>query len=142
MIKAIDAKRAKALLIAPELRTVAADNGEIYVPQYSILTAESVLFDAVYVPGGERATAWLSEVDAIDFMREAYKHCKPVAATGEGVELLKAADIPVGGPHDPISADAATIVAQRASPRVARRFMEAMALHRLWDREAGVHLPL
>ena len=56
-----------------------------------------MLFDAVYVAGGEGAASWTTEADAVDFVRDAFKHCKAVGAIGAGVELLEAADIPVGG---------------------------------------------
>jgi len=65
-----------------------------------------------------------------------------IAATGEGAELLKAAHIPSGGPDDSDPADAATIVANGASKLVIKRFIAAMAQHRLWSRELELHLPL
>jgi len=142
MMKALEAKGAKGMLVAPELGDITADNGDVLAPEFSILTTASVLFDAVYVAGGEHATEWALEADAIDFVREAYKHCKAVAATGKGAELFKAAHIPSGGPDDSDPADAATIVAKEASKPVIKRFIAAMAQHRLWSRELELHLPL
>ncbi|MEJ7747891.1 MAG: catalase, partial [Candidatus Limnocylindrales bacterium] len=98
MLRALAAEGAKGVLVAPRLGALKADNGDSYTAQFSILTAASVLFDAVYVPGGEHATEWLAEADAIEFVKDAFKHCKAVAATGEGVQLLEAAHIPIGGP--------------------------------------------
>ncbi|MDO8616563.1 MAG: catalase [Dehalococcoidia bacterium] len=142
MLKALEAEGAKGLLIAPQLGDLKADTGGTHEPEFSILTASSVLFDAVYVAGGEGAAAWLRETDAIEFVKDAYKHCKAVAATGEGVELLEAADIDVGGADDERPADDATIIAGRVNPNVAARLIEAMSKHRLWTREAELHLPL
>jgi catalase len=142
VMKALEAKGAKGMLVAPQLGDITADNGDVLAPEFSILTTASVLFDAVYVAGGEHATEWVLEADAVDFVREAYKHCKAVAATGEGAELLKAAHIPSGGPDDSDPADAATIVANGASKLVIKRFIAAMAQHRLWSRELELHLPL
>jgi len=142
MMKALEAKGAKGMLVAPQLGDITADNGDVLAPEFSILTTASVLFDAVYVAGGEHATEWALEADAIDFVREAYKHCKAVAATGKGAELFKAAHIPSGGPDDSDPADAATIVAKEASKPVIKRFITAMAQHRLWSRELELHLPL
>ena len=142
MVKALAGRGAKGLLVAAELGEITADDGEVYLAGLSILTAASVLFDAVYVAGGEAAPEWLAEADAIEFVRDAYKHCKPVAATGEGVQLLEAARIPVGGPDDPDPADDATIVATKVTRRVTQRFTDVMAQHRLWSREPELHLPL
>jgi catalase len=142
MVKALAAEGAVGVIVAPELRDITADNGEVYQPQFTILTAASVLFDAVYVAGGAEAALWSSEADAVDFVREAFKHCKPVAATGEGMELLSIAAIPVGASDDPDPADAATIVGTGVRGDFTQRFIEAMTHHRFWAREAELHLPM
>ena len=51
----------------------------------------SVLYDAVFVPGGQSAAALEAMGDARAFVTEAYKHAKAVAGVGEGVSLLRAA---------------------------------------------------
>jgi catalase len=57
----------------------------------SFLTASSVLFDAVFVPGGDRSVSALSaEKDADEFLSED-KHCKAIAGSGAGVGLLATA---------------------------------------------------
>ncbi|RYY12811.1 MAG: hypothetical protein EOO36_16885, partial [Cytophagaceae bacterium] len=63
----------------------------------------------------------------------AYRHCKPIAASAEGVELLQAAAYPgatdiVGGPGVLTSND--TRVATLAG-----QFLLAIAKHRFWERE-------
>jgi catalase len=64
---------------------------EALLIDFSLLTASSVLFDAVYVPGGAQSVAALvGDRDAVEFVLEAYRHCKPIAATGDGAELLRA----------------------------------------------------
>ncbi|MFC3832942.1 MULTISPECIES: catalase [Deinococcus] len=55
---------------------------------------DAVLYDAVLIPGGARSAQALSQQgDALAFLAEAYKHGKPVAALGEGVEVLSASEI-------------------------------------------------
>ena len=47
---------------------------------FSLLTASSVLFDAVYVPGGAESIATLkTDPAALEFIAEAYKHAKAIA---------------------------------------------------------------
>lgn len=128
--------------VAPQLGEVTGDSGRARVPEFSILTTASVLFDAVYVTGGDHAAQWASESDAVDFVREAYKHCKAVMATGDGVRLLEAAHIPIGAANGPDPADDATVIAKQASGAAIKRFIAAIARHRLWSRQPELHLPL
>ncbi|HWW59745.1 MAG TPA: catalase, partial [Thermoanaerobaculia bacterium] len=90
----------KALTAAGAMpRLVARNVGELDA-EFSILTASSVLFDAVYVPGGRAAIDALKmEPQAIEFLVDAFKHYKTIAATGAGAELLDAAGISAARPH-------------------------------------------
>ncbi|MEA2622208.1 MAG: catalase [Chloroflexota bacterium] len=142
MVRGLEAEGALGLLVGPAVGDVVDDAGAAHAAPFSILTTSSVLFDAVYVAGGELAPQWTLEADAVEFVKDAFKHCKAVAATGEGVQLLEAAHIPVDGPDGPDPADDATIAATKMSRAVAQRFTEAMAGHRLWTREPELHLPL
>jgi catalase len=142
IVKALAAEGATGHLIGPDLGALVTDDGKAFTPEFSILTASSVLFDAIYVAGGKGAPTWASEADAVEFVKDAFKHCKAVAASGEGVQLLEAAHIPVGAPEDPDPADAATIVGGKVSRGFAQRLVAAMAGHRLWTREPELHLPL
>jgi catalase len=142
MLSALRAQGALGLLVGPQVGNVIDDSGTAHPAPFSILTTSSVLFDAVYVAGGELAPQWTLEADAVEFVKDAFKHCKAVAATGEGIQLLQAAHIPVGGPDDPNPADDATVVAKAVDRDVTQRFTGAMAQHRLWAREPELHLPL
>ena len=69
--------------------------GEELMVDKNYLTAASVMYDAIYVPGGKESIETMKmQGDAIHFINEAFKHCKPLGATGEGIELLKASDLP------------------------------------------------
>ena len=142
LIKALSAEGAAALLVAPTVGPVADDARAGHVAPLSILTTSSVLFDAVFVAGGKAAATWTAEADAVEFVREAFKHCKLVAASGEGIALLQAAGLGVGGPSDSQPADAATVVGPRVDAAMTRRFIEALSRDRLWTREPSLHLPL
>ena len=142
LVKGLVRDGAVPVLIAPVLGDVTADNGEALTPGSSILTTSSVLFDAVFVAAGAHAAEWLAETDAVDFVREAFKHCKTVGATGEGLQLLVAAGVPVGEPGQAEAADGATIVAAAVTGTLVKRFLAAVAQHRLWTRETSLHLQL
>jgi putative intracellular protease/amidase len=94
---------------------------------HSLLTSSSILFDAVYVPGGARSVAALIEdPDAVAFVAEAYADGKPIAATGEGLELLRACGGELAASHG----DRPGVVAGRPSQALTDAFIEAIAAHR------------
>ena len=72
------------------LGTLAGDGGEVVVDR-SYVTTASVVFDAVFVPGGRHVDALRTHGDALHFLSESFKHGKPVGATGVAVELLRLA---------------------------------------------------
>ncbi len=142
LVKVLAGKGAQGVLVGPNVGPIAGDDGVDRDAPFSILTTSSVLFDAIWIAGGEGAASWTQEADAVDFVRDAFKHCKAIGATGAGIHLLSAANVPVGGPDEPEPADDATIVGPTLSAAVARRFVAAMAMHRLWTREPELHLHL
>jgi catalase len=88
-----------------------------------------VLYDAVIVPDGAGASAMLAKnAHAIDFLREQYRHCKPILALGAGADLLGRAMIPTTLPDG--SADPALLVDGTLDA-----FKAALAGHRSFLRE-------
>ena len=107
-----------------------ASGTEIKVDQ-SFLNTASVLFDAVYIPSGAKnATALIAEPAAIHFVNEAFKHCKAIAANGDGVTLLQQS-YAANKPND------AGLIIDKAS----KDFIKAIAQHRFWEREKGRNVP-
>ena len=92
----------------------------------------SVVYDAVFVPGGSASIAALrADGDAVHFVSEAFKHAKAMAAAGEGAELLRAAGVPGG----------VTGVVTGSGPALGRAFIAAIAQHRAWDRAGLAAVP-
>jgi len=136
---ALEAEGAKAKVIGPRLGAIRTADGKGVMVDMSILNAASVLFDAVYVPGGgESATALAAIPDAIHFVNEAFKHCKAVAASGDGLEFLRATALEAAGALD--GGDAAVVTGDTADD-VAAPFIDAMKQHRNWAREAKPGVP-
>ena len=131
-LKEVDAK---AEIVAKFMGTIkGADGKEIEVDK-TFLTGASVMFDAVYVPGGAKSIEALkTNGEALNFINEAFKHCKAIAATGEGVDLLKTSEVQkVMGSS---TADQAVITDQSSdAKKAARLFVEAIAQHRNWARQ-------
>jgi catalase len=132
---------ASAKTVAPRLGEVTGANGHVLKVDFSFLTGSSVLFDAVYIPGGEASVAALSQqTEAEEFVMEAYKHCKAIAATGAGVEFLatsldgKFAETKASGKQ--VAAREGVVSSRDSSiGNVAKVFIKAIAQHRHWERE-------
>jgi catalase len=91
---ALEKEGAVVKLIGLKNGTVSDSKGGSIPVDMSLLTAASVLFDAVYVPDGKPSVdALLEEADAIHFLNEAFKHLKAIAADGAGVDLIMASYI-------------------------------------------------
>ena len=141
MNKALLTAGATPKTVAPRLGVVTGANGEELKVDFSFLTGSSVLFDAVYIPGGDASVATLSaQPEAYEFVAEAYKHCKAIAASGAGVGLLANA-LPRKFSEGEGSAKQAAVtegvVSSRdaATSNVAAAFIKAIAQHRHWERE-------
>ena len=85
---------ANTFIIGPRrahIKSSAIDGKESGVhADFSWESGRSTLFDAIYVPGGAQSALILREEGrVIHWVREAFHHCKPIAASGEGVNLIQ-----------------------------------------------------
>ena len=109
----------------------------------------SVLWDGLIIPGGAAAQTTLAALgQALEFLKDQYRHCKPILVLGGSTLLLDAASIPArlpGGAADPgliveaVDSGAKTAgdgsaVADGGSAAVVA-FMAALARHRAFERE-------
>jgi catalase len=144
MTKALTAAGAMAKVVAPHGGTLAGARGVKVPVDFSLLTVGSVLFDAVFVPGGaDSARALGDDAMAILFVNEAYKHCKALAATGAGVALLPGAR-KNGAPGKAGPLEEGVIAGGDGDvSKVAAEFIKAVAKHRAWSREPkGQRVPV
>ena len=140
MKKALLTAGAKVMTVAPRLGVLTGQDGEVVKADFSLLTASSVLFDAVYVPAGQASIdSLLRENESTNFVLEAYRHCKTIGAAGGGVELLRAAGLPLLAMNDGSNgqdAEPGVVVGDGDIKALAAGFIEAMRLHRHWERES------
>lgn len=131
MKQALTGNGAMVKIVATHLGEITAADGSKIKVDESFLQATSVVYDAVYVPGGEKSVAkLLNEPDAVHFINEAYRHCKAIAADGEGKQLINATSIR----HK--EGEAGVIIDGQAS-----EFIKAIAQHRVWEREQARKVP-
>ncbi len=148
MKTALAAVGAMAKIVAPRSGVLKTADGTDMKIDFSLLTTGSVLFDALYIPGGEESV-WtlLRTPKASMFTHEAYLHCKPIAATGAGVNVLQSAMSLLGlhksmDKSGDVPSDEGIVVARQASAKqVAARFIKAMEPHRHWAREIELASP-
>ncbi|HEX6428969.1 MAG TPA: catalase [Niastella sp.] len=132
-------------IIAPRLGTVSGENNTIIPVNKSFLTAASVFYDAVYVPGGANSVASLEkDPDAIHFLNEAYKHCKAIAADKDALQVLEATYFAKKLPSDNTTDEKAReegIVIHQDVTTLSMQFIAAVAQHRFWERESMRKVP-
>jgi catalase len=147
--KALTAGGAQLKIVGPRLGTVkAADGGETAV-DFTLRNAASVLFDAVYVAGGDASAGVLAgNADALHFVDEAFRHCKAIAATGAGRDVLGASYLGLKGAihadadeSSVVSAAGVVTGSDKQATKVASEFVDAIAAHRHWEREKDDRVP-
>jgi catalase len=124
-------------LVGPLLGQVMPADGDALNVEVSVEAMPSVLYDAVVVPAGETAiSAWMNDLDVMDFLRDQYRHGKPMLMLGGASALLQQAGIPSALPDG--SADDALLLADAAGGDAAfAGFKTALAGFRQAKRDAN-----
>jgi catalase len=115
----------------------------------SHITTGSIMYDAMFVPGGkESVEAMKKQGDALHFLNEAFKHCKPIAATSEGVDLLMESSMKgvklaeMGATGELVEEDGVLTIRDTADlDAFNQAFIKAIAQHRHWMREEKMQVP-
>ncbi len=127
---------AKGFVIAKNLGSVLTDEGGAIPVDFSLLTTSSVLFDAVYVPHSEGLNDLVQNDDVQEFLNDAYKHCKVIGADGQAIGTLSETQFASKLNND----DSGIILySDAATETFALDFINAMASHRVWEREENLY---
>ncbi len=138
---------AQADIISKLRKTLKSSEGKEMEADKNYETAASVMYDAVYIPGGkESVNTMKTHGYAVHFINEAFKHCKPIGATGDGVDLLVSSGI--AGVNFAESGSAVmtdkgvvTVRSPGANSGFNGSFIDAIKEHRHWDREKNMQVP-
>lgn len=126
---------AKGFIIAPYQGNVKTDKGGEIAVDFSFLTCSSVLFDAVFIPGGQGLNELSQDADVMDFLNDAYRHCKVIGAQGDGIELLLGTSFANKIDNN----DEGIVIEEKPQNQdFAANFIAAMGNHRIWAREASL----
>jgi len=119
--------------VATTLGQVQPAEGDAIEVDVSLEAAPAVLYDALVLPDGDAAIAALrADGRTLEFIKDQYRHCKPILAAGASEQLLDACGIQTALPGG--QADHGLIVAPDASA-AADEFIKAIARHRHFARE-------
>ena len=126
----LTARGAVPRFVSSALGAVAPASGDAIEIDVSLEAAPAVLYDAVVLPAGADAIGRLrADGRTLEFIKDQYRHCKPMLAFGEGAQLLEACGIPLD------QTDPGLIRASADATDAADRFAAALAAHRHFIRE-------
>ena len=122
-------------MVGNMLGKVTAVDGDPIDVEISVEAGPSVMYDGVIVPDGAAAAEALTKnAQVLEFLREQYRHGKPILAYGSGSDLLTKAMIPQKLPDG--SADPGLILGDPANADAALdAFKTALSAHRVFARE-------
>jgi len=133
MKAALIRESAKGFVIAPYQGNVKTSTGGEMPVDFSFLTCSSVLFDAVYIPGGQGLNELSQDADVMDFLNDAYRHCKVIGAQGDGIALISGTAFAAKMNNQ----DEGIVLEEKDGGQdFTGAFIAAMANHRFWAREA------
>ncbi len=122
-------------IVGTKLGQVSSADSDPIEVEISMETGPSVLYDALVLPDGEEGVTALSQSGhAMEFLKDQYRHCKPILVLGAGNALLEIAGTAAllspgetdGGilRFDGVDTDAAL-----------EAFAQAIMKHRIFERE-------
>jgi catalase len=112
-------------LVAADLGPLETAAGDVLEPDATFETMPSVVFDAVIVPDGiDAVESLVGAGQALEFVRDQYRHCKPIMGVGAGLDMLVAAGIPADNKSD------------WGLVQDGKAFIAALSKHRNWARAA------
>lgn len=122
-------------LLGSRLGKVVTESGEALNIEVTLEATPSVLYDGVIILLNQASLqAGLWDAHALDFVRQQYRHCKPIYAIASGAQLLSDAGVPSILPDG--SPDPAIIIDQAPPLKDSLvQFKTALAAHRSFARE-------
>ncbi|WP_018934137.1 catalase [Gracilibacillus lacisalsi] len=111
-------------IVSEKLGIITGMNGTQLEVDHTNLTADSVLFDAVYMIRGSDRNKKFNK-DIAYFIDEAFSHYKTIGATHEGIQWLEINDFD-GKPG---------VVVANNMNNFAHEFIKEVAVHRHWNRQ-------
>lgn len=122
MRQKLSAAKVSAEIISDTLSPVKSSSQEVQYPLHSLLSADPVVFDALYIAPGDTSCSKLV-ADVKKFIKEAYVHYKPIGFSESAVGFL------------PEAIQSQPGITTGHSPEYADQFIQDVATRRHWDRD-------
>ena len=122
--------------VGVRLGSFATEKGDAIKADATLETTPAVLYDALVVCDGKDAVKQLGAIGhAGEFIKEQFRHCKPILAIGAGRDLVENAGVFTRLPSGEADPGLITVAADEVDSATLR-FIEAIARHRHFDRYA------
>ncbi|WP_163969389.1 catalase [Oceanobacillus halotolerans] len=112
------------MIISEKLGTVTGADGTSIMVDDTFTTTDSVLYDAIYVVGGNVGSKVFHK-NASQFTTDAFNHYKPIGATADGKMLLDELNM----------TGAVGVFVQENDKTFVEQFTQAIGEHRHWNRD-------
>ncbi|HEY2418201.1 MAG TPA: catalase [Steroidobacteraceae bacterium] len=134
--KTLSAEGAVPRYVGIKLGRVKAADGTVLEAEVSMENSPSVLWDGLIVPGGEAASAALSRSGhSLEFLKDQYRHCKPILLFGEAKTLLDKSGISATLSSDGDDPGLLLFDDERIDKGLTA-FVKALTKHRHFERES------
>lgn len=133
IVRAIKTGGGKPILIANKLTAIKGDKGTNISPDKTFFNCASVLFDAICTIGGQKCVENLANTpEAIQFLDEAFKHCKAIGFDANSDLLIAETHLSkkLKLNHIGVSIGGNTL-----------EFLKYVGEHRFWERELSRKIP-
>ena len=122
--------------VGARLGTVQTEDGGALDVETTLETMPSVLFDALALPGGKGAVTQLGNIGhALEFIKDQYRHAKPILAAGAAAALVENAGVPTVLPSGKPDPGLLIIPPDENVAQALPAFVKAIARHRHHERE-------
>ena len=135
LVERLTSEGAVPRFVSTTLGSVQPVAGDAIEVDVSLEAAPAVLYDALVLPdGGDAISALRVDGRTLEFIKDQYRHCKPILALGASAELLEACGIDTSGSDGP--SDSGLLIASDDEP-MTDDFVAAIAKHRHFARETN-----
>jgi catalase len=120
--------------VSVKLGRVASESGEPIEIEISMEAAPSAIWDAIVVVDGKHVAELSDSGHALEFLKDQYRHCKPMLLLGKAERLLAKAGIPPALPSGKADPGILLFAGDDVGAAV-EGFVQALSNHRQFDRE-------
>jgi catalase len=124
-------------LVGPRIGPMPSASGDVIDADASLENEPGFLFDGLVLPdGGEAVAALAQDGHTAEFIRDQFRHCKPILVFGASRVLLAQAGLPLSLDRSQAQGGTGLIVAEDGTDgKAGEAFVQALAMHRHFGRQ-------